>query len=526
MSRIQKSVLLGGFLCAILCPPALWAYHLCKDDSVAVGLIGAKYQELKRRNPPAPLGCVLSEERDIPGGNGRYTDFENGQIIWSPDQNMIVAAYLLNGQIEAEWWITGQYHYDHFNVRWYIDPHTPDSATQTQADNAVKKPTEGFSTVTGGVGRYAIMVEGCDNGGSGFLGVKDTCRQGWSNPVFVDKGAIDVAHKAVDPLGTVALPTAVNPADTRALVDEHVKAALLPTCFGTLGGPLGEGFVGTAFGKLYMSDVPNLHDCPGPQLIADTNAALRIAKKEAEVGTDFDLGSPVTDGIVGAVAGAILGGLTGGIGNVVIGGILGLIGAETAVAACKHPGDYDFVLSGMMPIVYRYHNKLQTDVYQHILHDLLSESGGADKVKTSWSACDIANVPETENHIMMTESARYLTNQLLLQEVEDKHTGDPQSPELALARQKYDNTTNGMDTWMLNHLQAFMKSDFHEYTPGPIPDCPISAFTISPSSQSLERATVRSPLPPAWCSTTWRRALRFPAMACAARCRSAAAMST
>jgi hypothetical protein len=82
---------------------------------------------------------------------------------------------------------------------------------------------------------------------------------------------------------------------------------------------------------------------------------------------------------------------------------------------------------------------------------------------------------------MMIESARYLTNQLLY-----KRTGDP----------KYDNARNGMDEWMLKHLQQFLKTDFIEYNARPYQDYTLTALlnlysytsTRNPSSARVKTA--------------------------------------
>src|SRR5262249_4224417 len=93
------------------------------------------------------------------------------------------------------------------------------------------------------------------------------------------------------------------------------------------------------------------------------------------------------------------------------------------------------------------------DVQNHIIDELLNHRGpfNPDDLKPF----SPLPVPETENHIMMIESARYLTNQLLY-----KRTGD----------HKFDNARNGMDDWMLKHLQNFLKTDFIEYNARPYQD--------------------------------------------------------
>jgi hypothetical protein len=67
-------------------------------------------------------------------------------------------------------------------------------------------------------------------------------------------------------------------------------------------------------------------------------------------------------------------------------------------------------------------------------------------------------IPESENHILMTESSRYLTNLLLAAEIQK--AGKPVPKEI-------DNDQNGMTDWMLRHLQGFLQQDFYEYNGRP-----------------------------------------------------------
>jgi len=93
--------------------PAL-ANHLClKDqagnlsDSAVIGLIRKKYEALGGLQ--GALGCVLSQERDVPGGGGRYTDFANGQIVFSQAQKMTVAAWTADDGVHVDWTVEDTY---------------------------------------------------------------------------------------------------------------------------------------------------------------------------------------------------------------------------------------------------------------------------------------------------------------------------------------------------------------------------------------------------------------------------------
>ncbi|SFK26941.1 LGFP repeat-containing protein [Methylocapsa palsarum] len=462
------------------CPSTASALGYCNFDYIPAGLIGDKYKELVTRSPPAPIGCPLSPVRKIPGGNGVYADFANGQIIWSPDQKMVIASYGVpdsngahstNGPIKVEWRVTDQYRYDKFVVHAFSDyDHDPQPD-----DIEVGGGTQGSAEVSKNLpsGRIVIVVRGCDSNPP----FKDVCRQGWSNPSFVDIGSIDVGHKAPgnypvpgDPntlqftLDEPLLPAATVQ-DVRDSFEDRIRAALLPSCVAGLGGDLGESLANNALGKLYMSDAPYIPQCDQRKLIADANSALAAAHKTSEVGTDFETQNG-TDFSIGAGTAVIMDGVAGPAGAL-LGGLFGTIFGATT---CNHPGDYDMALVSLIPIVYEYYNKpqkLHTSVRNHIIHDLLTETGGVANVRTNNSICGVLQIHETENHMNMTESSRYLTNQLLLREAEAAHQKDPQSPALAAARQKYDNSINGMDKWMLQRLQGFLQSDFHEYNARP-----------------------------------------------------------
>ncbi len=94
-------------------------------------------------------------------------------------------------------------------------------------------------------------------------------------------------------------------------------------------------------------------------------------------------------------------------------------------------------------------------------------------MSTTWSEyihiTDVVDIPETENHLLGIETARYLANQLLYQ-----RTQDP----------RYDNLRNGGDNntppstsqWIVTALQGFLENDFQEYNARPYEDMDMSAL--------------------------------------------------
>jgi len=71
------------------------------------------------------------------------------------------------------------------------------------------------------------------------------------------------------------------------------------------------------------------------------------------------------------------------------------------------------------------------------------------------AACRIA---ETENHLLMMETSRYLTNQIFREDLEAANRRVPTA---------FDNWANGLRGWMLDHFQAFLVQDFNEYNSRP-----------------------------------------------------------
>lgn len=126
---------------------------------------------------------------------------------------------------------------------------------------------------------------------------------------------------------------------------------------------------------------------------------------------------------------------------------------------CRRRGDYDFTLNTLVRMAYmdfQAHQTLLTPAARDkMYHVLLSEKGNVHHDQISVGGC--MTVTDTENHILQIEVSRYLTNQLLLAEA--KKLGQP--------TEAYDNSKNGFNEWMLNHLAEFLKNDFSEFNSRP-----------------------------------------------------------
>jgi len=116
--------------------------------------------------------------------------------------------------------------------------------------------------------------------------------------------------------------------------------------------------------------------------------------------------------------------------------------------ACGRTGDYDVLLKGYIRLYDGFGDYLDPDVRYRIVQ-LLDKRGPFDE--TDEHVCN-GKVPESENHLWMIETSRYLTNQ-----IQDPTTG----------RTISDNARNGMDAYMLTSLQNVLKGDFIEYNSRP-----------------------------------------------------------
>ncbi|MFK4651082.1 hypothetical protein ABIF97_001016 [Bradyrhizobium japonicum] len=130
----------------------------------------------------------------------------------------------------------------------------------------------------------------------------------------------------------------------------------------------------------------------------------------------------------------------------------GVVGTKDATF--KPKGDYDMALKGLMTAIHRYGHLLTAEEIERALVDLVPPVlSGPLNIGLHEFVVLTDDAPETENHILMIESTRYLTNQLLF----DRLDADP----------KFDNNANGLTAWLLEHLQQFAKHDFLEFNARP-----------------------------------------------------------
>jgi hypothetical protein len=121
---------------------------------------------------------------------------------------------------------------------------------------------------------------------------------------------------------------------------------------------------------------------------------------------------------------------------------------------CQREGDYDFVAQGLVRLAYMARQRpgaLKQATYARIAWELLPERGARQARRFQLGLC--GSHVETENHVLMTETARYLTNQLLVQ--------------LGQKTARFDNRGSGFDAWLLERMKHALSEHFEEYNARP-----------------------------------------------------------
>ena len=125
-------------------------------------------------------------------------------------------------------------------------------------------------------------------------------------------------------------------------------------------------------------------------------------------------------------------------------------------------GDYDFTMTVLVSMLYLFQDepsRLYPDSRTHIVHELLTEKGRGPRLPAPRT---LGLVLDTENHHLMTESARYLTNQWL--RTRDGWTG-----------QQYNNRANGLEAWLIAYLEEMLDEGIYEFN-----SIPYFAYTLHP----------------------------------------------
>ena len=347
------------------------ALDLCRAPFTSSGLIYDRWMELG--GPEGPLGCPTGPEQPVSadGRDGRSVTFDHGQIVWLPDQGaaMLLAVYQQGGRVIVNWGTTTPYHYELFLVRW--DKNGQQGGQAEVSPFGVYESPALLSGERGFLGlpidtnvspdkasdQYTVQVEGCDG----------ECIQGWTIPASVNSSPYEIDFSGV--------PAATTPDEADQYFDQRAKiVSRYNACRGHVLQSAykdEEDFMVVAIAKLYLA---HIHDNP---VGCPTSAATAV-----------DFHTEVNDALRSQT-----------------------IESASGSSGCNQTGEYDVALKGYITMMYRFAADLDPDVRYRILHHLLNKTGGYDPGDENKS-CGLDDVvPETENHLLMIETSRYLTNQ-------------------------------------------------------------------------------------------------------------------
>lgn len=144
----------------------------------AYGLIGDRYEQLGADR--GVLGCPTGPpQRVYPSGEMQW--FQRGTIAWSPDTGgySVQAVWAQNGRMWLDWGVTDPYHYDTWLVRVDRDGVNLGQPEYWNGTSGVYANRGRVLLPDYGRGFFRIVIKGCDYDGG------HTCRQPWSNPVYV-----------------------------------------------------------------------------------------------------------------------------------------------------------------------------------------------------------------------------------------------------------------------------------------------------------------------------------------------------
>jgi hypothetical protein len=451
-------------------PPPL---RTCDESLKPTGLHLAEWMRLG--GPAGPMGCPVSRlmlhDSQHPEQGG-YVVFQNGQVSTSPTvwERGVAGVYQDWNEIVVDWTVSwdepsppSHFNYDKFLVRWdrngenvdQVDVFADMAADQLimlkYKDDTHLRTKGTFRIRPTGDGIHTVRIEGCDLASRINPLSTSTCRQGWLHPLSLmfrfdaAAGAPPSGHLPMNQFGGLDLgkiQPAGSVAQAHAGFDDRTAAALLLNACGLLphsGYRNEENYGLMLHAKLAYADYFDTDHCPGREVNNRDEAVASLLRQhvESKTGTTID-----------------------------------------RIPGLYRTGEYDALLAQYVAIASRHASALGPQALDHLLSELLNQRGPLDESQLTIPGF----TPETENHVMLIESARYLTNQLLF----------ARSPGAA----DFDNSRNGMDEWMLRHLQHFLQTDFIEYNARPYQDYTMAALINlatfasdqSPSSRRVKLA--------------------------------------
>jgi len=448
------------------------------------------------------FGAALMPTRPILSTGGTYQEFRCGQIVslpgWAGDTtatftgSFVLSArvvWIFNAQgervmagnpgqavIEIEWGDTSPFVYDHFLVRWDEENSEPHLAEQHKDDAQqieVGSGTKGITRITVGTRKsFRIYVEGCVAGKG--------CPQSWSDPVWIDVEPLVLPDTMPAPPPLQLFPGELNvhePKDGLHLEPGNQRAVREWYCPGDLinkdNGQL-EGASALMRLQIVRDEPPTYNGCGkgNAALSQEVNDKIKQAVVATKPGTDMPgfvrgLAGIVPPALLGAVIGAAAFNMLFAVASKVFPIIGAAIGTVIGVFIGSHnidkPGDYDMNLTTLMKIAYRHEKELLPDTRCHMLRTLFVLKGGVknfDKEENVHLSGIWTPIRETENHVLMIQSARFLSNNLYVRWAADIANT---CPDVAVPTD-VDNDANGMTDWWLENLQLLLRHDFYEFS--------------------------------------------------------------
>ena len=143
--------------------------------------------------------------------------------------------------------------------------------------------------------------------------------------------------------------------------------------------------------------------------------------------------------------------------------VYGLPGADSKKLKfiCYRNGDYDFALISLTRLAYLIQinqRPFSSQAWHKLTHVLLSQTGNRHHTHFTVGKC--GTYADSENHVLQTESSRYLANQLRFRD-------GLMSGLNADSLEEFDNEKNGFNEWILKRLQKNLIFDMTEYNSRP-----------------------------------------------------------
>jgi hypothetical protein len=396
-----------------------------------VGVIGERWHELGAWS--GPLGRAVEDEVFNPANGVRLQRFERGSITTAPDfgPGMVVAAYQRGRSLEITWGGADR-PFNAFRVDVWAN------GKKFREQLVVPDPSELARPGTGGRLRLAPW----DLRGNGPYWV-------YIHPTMSLDPFAKLAPNIIEP-DVAVIPVATTPDDFRHIVDfpfGGTPQAHVVYDYGPVDADLGVVAVDGSAEHAYVShdvratEVARHFACTRPLFAGHSDstedlpfqliAHLHMVRQDPGFRAPGELPSRwLAPSALHEV-------------------VLGKVGTKA---------DYDMTLKGLMTVLYRYGDLLSDADIDFVCGELTPP-----ELLGPWRIFDMLmqmtynfgpfTGPETENHLLMIETSRYLVNQLLFRRTGDPHFGD--TGEIKVR------------DWLLGYLHTIAQHDFQEFNARP-----------------------------------------------------------